>query len=359
MKSDEPLEILVRAPNWLGDLVMSTPGFRALRAGFPSARIHLQLPSELAPLLAGAPWFDALIPQKAHAGLRETLRAGRRLASLRRFDLGLCIPESFSSALEMRIAGVRRIVGTGRSGRGALLHQRVALPAPTPGRGAPRSRIAREAFVLGLTDALGCERRGSHLELFTTAAEEARAARVLAAAHPGGSPGDGWAFLVPGSAYGPAKRWPPARFAAVGDDLARNGLCVGVLGTPSERLLADAVCKAMQAPACNLAGVLDLGALKVAVRDARAVVCNDSGVRHIAVAFGVPCVVLLGPTRLEKTGMNLGGISVLESDVTCRPCYQRRCPIDHRCMTEIAPSDVVAALGRLGGDGAAFAGRPA
>ena len=91
MKSDEPLEILVRAPNWLGDLVMSTPGFRALRAGFPSARIHLQLPSELVPLLAGAPWFDALIPQKAHAGLRETLRAGRRLASLRRFDLGLCL----------------------------------------------------------------------------------------------------------------------------------------------------------------------------------------------------------------------------------------------------------------------------
>ena len=67
------------------------------------------------------------------------------------------------------------------------------------------------------------------------------------------------------------------------------------------------------------------------------------GARHIAVAFGVPCVVLMGPTSLEKTNANLAGVEVLETDVACRPCYKRECPIDHRCMTRLEASSVTAA----------------
>jgi heptosyltransferase II len=331
----QPQEILIRAPNWAGDLVMATPGFRALRAAYPEARITLHVRPELRPLMEGAPFFDALLPLVSHRrGPAALAREGLALRR-RRFDLGVCLPDSFSSALLMRLGGVRRIVGYDVGGRGPLLHVRVAPPAR---RGA-RIHVARERHVLGLAEAAGAPPRGTHLELFVTEAEE-REARVRLH-ETGVDPAAPLALLAPGASYGPSKLWPAARFAAVGDALAGAGAAVVVVGSPAERALAGSVAQAMHAPAAVLAGTLGLGALKAVVRRARLLVANDAGARHIAVAFGVPCVVLLGPTSLEKTNLNLERVKVLSTDVSCRPCYLRVCPIDHRCMTRISAEQVI------------------
>ena len=85
----------------------------------------------------------------------------------------------------------------------------------------------------------------------------------------------------------------------------------------------------------DLGGALDLGGLKAVLQRARVLLCNDAGARHIAVAFGVPCVVPMGPTALAKTNWNLEQVTVLSAGVECSPCYHRVCPIDHRCMTQI------------------------
>jgi len=338
-------EILVRGPNWTGDLIMATPGFRALRAGFPDARITLQLRAGLLPLVDGAPWFDAVLPVESHQrGPAALLREGRVLRRRARFDLGLCLPDSFESALLMRAAGVRRVVGYARGGRSALLHQAVPLPGPSAGgaldAGGRRLLLARELHVLGLVEALGCERRGTALELFVTDAEEREACEQLRAR--GVDPDAKLALLAPGASFGPSKLWPAASFAAVGDALAGEGVQVAVVGTPDERALSARVRAAMQRPAADLAGAVGLGGLKALVRRARALVANDAGARHIAVAFGVPCIVVMGPTALEKTNLNLERVSVISADVACRPCYLRECPIDHRCMTRVAPVQVAA-----------------
>src|SRR3990172_7389894 len=134
-------EILVRGPNWTGDLVMAPPGFRALRAGFPDARITLLVREALRPLLDGSPWFDAVWPLASHgSGFASLLREGRALRRHARFDLGLCLPDSFESALLMRLAGVRLVVGYARGGRDALLHRAVELPRA----GGRRLLLARE-----------------------------------------------------------------------------------------------------------------------------------------------------------------------------------------------------------------------
>lgn len=337
--ANQPQHILVRAPNWLGDLVMSTPGFRALREGLPDAKLHLQVRSHLAPLLDGSPWFDRIhpLPDADRRGLRGW-RHGRALARRYRFDRGLLIPDSFSAAAIMRGAGVRRIVGYRRGGRGFLLHRPVSRPSSW-GR---RTWVAREQFVLDLVKQMGCEPRGTHLELFTTESEEERAERVLR--EDGSFSSQPFFVLAPGSSFGPSKCWPVARFAKLGDALVGNGAKVVIVGSGQERALATELQGAMRAPAQNLAGALDLGAMKAVVRRAKALVCNDAGARHVAVAFGIPCVVLLGPTSLRKTGMNLEQVRVLSAEMACRPCYQRVCPIDHRCMTWLGTDDVLEAL---------------
>jgi heptosyltransferase-2 len=332
--------LLVRAPNWAGDLVMSTPAFRALRAGLPDTHLALHVRPELAPLVAGAPWFDEIVPlQSWRGGVRALLDEGRALRA-RRFERGLCVPDSFSSALLMWRAGVGERVGFRGGGRSALL-TRALVPPEAWG---PRRRVARETFVLTLVEALGCPSLGSATELFTTDAEEERAAQLLARAGVGRQ---AFLALAPGASYGPSKLWPVESFASVGDRAARAGQRVLVLGAPWEADLCASVVASMQEPAEALAADLDLGTLKAVLRRASALVCNDAGARHVAVAFGVPCVVLFGPTSLEKTALNLERVAPLFETLPCGPCYERRCPIDHRCMRRLSPERVERALATI------------
>lgn len=335
----------MRAPNWAGDVVMATPGLRALRAGRPGAHVAVHVKPALAPLLAGAPWVDELIPlASADRGAAALVREGVGLRG-RRFELGLCLPDSFSSALLMRCAGVDRVVGYDTQGRRLLLDVAVSPPA---------GLVPREQHVLGLVAAAGCPARGTRLELFVGEVEERDAARALATAGIGDA--EPLALLAPGASYGPAKLWPTDRFAVVGDALAAAGARVAVIGAAAEAPLAAAVAAAMRAPAALLAGRVDLGASKAIVRRARVLVCNDAGARHVAVAFGVPVVALFGPTSLAKTAWNLERVRAFAADVECRPCYQRVCPIDHRCMTRLAPEPVAAAAVAAFQDPAGFQG---
>jgi heptosyltransferase-2 len=337
LPATEPREILVRAPNWAGDVVMATPGLRALRAGLPRARIRVALRHSLAPLLAGNPYIDEILPLRHDADrLLPRLREAR---ALRRygFDLGLCLPDSFSSALSMRAAGVRHIVGYARNARSLLLHQAVSLP-----RGAGRRvMLPRELHVLGLVEAVGCKPLGTQLELFVTEEEDEVCTRLLAAHEIAAD--RPIAALAPGASYGSSKLWPAERFGRVGDSLAEAGAEIVLVGSPAESPLAARVSDGMKAQAHDLTRDLGLGGLKALIRRACVLVCNDAGARHVAAAFGVPCVMLLGPTSIEKTSLNLENVRVLVADVACRPCYLRTCPIDHRCMKRIEPEQAIAA----------------
>ncbi len=340
MKVEPPNRILVRAANWLGDVVMATPAFRALREGFPDAHITLHLKEANIPLLQGSPWFDELLPLRSyHKGFGAMLQEARSLRA-GDYDLGLCFPDSFGAALLMRMAGVKHIVGYKRYWRSPLLHCAVA----PPGKKDDPFMVARELHELGLVTQVGCEPvgtgGGTKLELFTSSEEVLEAGRALKNHQVDSS--RPIVAIAPGASFGPSKIWPLSSFAAVGDELAAAGAMVLVLGAPSEKDLANEVCEIMQEPAVNLAGEVSLGATKALLERARLLICNDAGARHIAVAFGVPCVVPMGPTSLEKTNLNLECVSVLTADdVECRPCYKRVCPIDHRCMTRITPQQVI------------------
>ncbi len=331
-------QILVRAPNWLGDLVMATPGLRALRAASPEATISVQLREGLEPVLAGSPDVDRCIVLRRSAwrlrDLVEGARASRRSGG---YDLGLCLPDSFSSALLLRVSGARRVVGYRRGGRAALLD--LAVPRDEHRRSG--GLIARERHVLGLLDAIGIHSEDGSLRLCTTAAEE-RAATGCFERHGVVEDAMPIVALAPGAGYGSSKCWPAERFAELGRALVHDGARVILLGSPTESGLCTRVAAAMRAPSIDLSGQLDLGVLKAVIRRASLLVCNDAGARHVAVAFGVPCIVFFGPTSVAKTPRNLELVDVVERDESCRPCYLRECPIDHRCMTGIAAAPVIA-----------------
>src|SRR5688572_4685775 len=158
LQQQAPQRILVVQPSWVGDAVMATPTLRALRELYPQAEISYLLRRYVKPIYTGMPWADRLITYRTG---KTNAKAGRSLfdlaARLRaaRFDTAILLPNSFKSALICKLAGIPRVVGYERDGRGFLLSDKL-LPAKDKGKFLP-TPIVR--YYMGLAGYLGSRNR--------------------------------------------------------------------------------------------------------------------------------------------------------------------------------------------------------
>jgi heptosyltransferase-2 len=151
--------------------------------------------------------------------------------------------------------------------------------------------------------------------------------------------------IAPGAAKGTAKQWPPDRFAAAADRLSGElGAEAVLLGSAADVPAARAVALAMKTPSKDLCGRTDLRAFVGLVSCLEGLVANDSGAMHIGAAVGIPTVGVFGPTNPDETHPVGRRAGFVRGVAECSPCGHATCPIDHRCMTSVAPADVVAVL---------------
>lgn len=325
--------VLAFAPNWLGDAAMCTPALRALRKRFPGATLSVAGREGICRLLDDLPWIDQLVSIPAQSSFMDMLRFARRIRP-QRPDLAVVFPHSFRAALMARLTGAPARLGYRRGGRGLLFTSHVP-PYRENGKITP---IYMAFEYLGLLAPLGCQDDGEGLEL-AAAPDECAAARRLI-------PGDGpIAAIAPGAAFGPSKRWPAERFAAVADALAqRAGARCALLWGPGEEDTRAAFLAAVKTPVYECHdGKPSLVRLKAAIALSDIVVCNDSGPRHIAIAFKKPVICVMGPTSPRYTDSPWEQGRILRVDVDCGPCQKPVCATDHRCMTRISPEEVAGA----------------
>jgi heptosyltransferase-2 len=192
------------------------------------------------------------------------------------------------------------------------------------------------------------------LELFTTAQDEAGAAKVWGLAQFNDYPEV--ICLNPGAAFGSSKHWPAEYFAELAQDLVRRRGCgVLVLCGPAERTLAREIVERADSPHVYALGglglqggpALSLGLTKACIRRADLLVTTDSGPRHFAHAFDRPVVTLFGPTHIAWTETYHPRAIHLQKQVECGPCQKRVCPLDHRCMKRLLPQEVLVAAESL------------
>jgi heptosyltransferase-2 len=151
--------------------------------------------------------------------------------------------------------------------------------------------------------------------------------------------------IAPGAAKGSAKQWPPERFAAAADRLSGElGARAVLLGSAADAGAAAEVAKAMKSPSKNLCGQTDLRAFVGLVACLEGLVANDSGAMHIGAALGIPTVGVFGPTNPDETHPVGARAAFVGGVAECSPCKHVTCPIDHRCLTSVAPAAVVDAL---------------
>jgi ADP-heptose:LPS heptosyltransferase len=327
----------------LGDMLCIVPALRSLRAGCPQAQVTL----------VGLPWardfarryacyIDDFIEFPGHAALPERRPRPEHwpgylhAVQARRFDL----------ALQMHGSGqvTNRLLGAWSAQRTAGFSTMPgAVDDPTrflawDGREHEVKRYVRLMGHLGMPD------RGLHLEWpeFDADRGEAVVAELLGPARP-------YVVVHPGARLA-SRRWPVERFAQVADALARRGFRILATGAPDEAYLVARLVAAMTQPARDLAGRTSLGGLAALLRRASLVVCNDTGVSHVAAAVGAPSVVICsGADPVRWAPLDDRRHTVLHHPVACRPCMHDVCPVGHVCATGVEAAAVLdVALRKLG-----------
>ncbi len=337
-----PRKILIRAPNWVGDVVMATANFADVRRAFPDAEISVLLKPGREKILEGSKDFDRVILDRAGNSFLKLWMLARELRR-ERFDLAIIFPNSFRSAWLAWLARIPRRAGYRRNLRSLLLTDGVDYEMD----GAKRLPVPMPVFYSKICEAVGVPTSDLRLRLFVTPECEERAVahrRALGIAE-----GERLIGLNPGASFGASKLWPPSHFAAVGDALTeRHGLRTIIFVGPGEEPIAESIAASMKhKPIYDPKRLVPLDVLKPFVRDLKLMVTTDTGPRHYAVAFGVPVVVVMGPTHPDYTSIHLERQEVVRHDVPCGPCHLKVCPIDHKCMVGIKPDEVLDRIHQL------------
>jgi len=338
------MKIALFLPNWVGDAVMATPALRAIRTRFPDAEIAAVLRPPIGDVLAGTDLVDRVLAYgpKSRDPWRRSARFTLRLR-YEQFDLAVLFPNSLRTAWLAFAGGAKRRVGFARDARGLLLTDRLT----------PKSRSVPNPVLdeyLRLAEHLGCriDSRRTELALLPQDEERFESFRATLPVEHRSRP---FIALNPGGAFGAAKHWPTPHFAALAKRVATElDRAVLVLCGPAERDQAREIVRQSGHPlvASFADAPLSIGLTKAAVARSELLVTTDSGPRHFAPPFNVPVVTLFGPTHIAWSETQVPDSVHLQIPVDCGPCQQRICPLGHhRCMTDLTPDRVFAAIDDL------------
>lgn len=335
-----PVNILVRMPNWIGDLVMATPILEDLRAHYPEASITAMCPSSLAPLLEYNPHINEILSYKKPSGWIRRFHHMEIIKTLQQgqYDLGVLLTNSLSSAWWFWRGQVRHRMGFASGGRGLLLDKAVPFP---------KERETQHLVLTykALLEPLGIRLSDTQPKLYLTPEERLEAENLLQ--RNGVSAQQRVIGINPGAAYGSAKCWLPERFKEVTSLLLQDPhLYILYFGDTQGASLVQSICAEFPERVLNLAGKTSLRELMALLACCSVLLTNDSGPMHMAAALRTPIVALFGSTSEIKTGPYPQG-TVIHKHVSCSPCYKRVCPIDFRCMKQIVSEEVLTAITKI------------
>lgn len=326
------MRILLIRLSSLGDIVLTTPIIRAVRAHFPDAYIAVLVAKQSADVLRENPHLDEIITFDRFAKNKDTSEMLRvvRILRERKFTLTIDLQRKFRTELLMYLSGAAERVGKGR-----LCTVRVR----------EQGNKHATAHYFDLLHAVGISAVDQRLEMFFASSERADATQRFDAAgitetglKVGLFPGAGWKL----------REWMPERFAAIGDKLVQHfNAKVLIFGGQRETELVHTVADLMDKRAFAFAGNLQIRELAACIEKCDLFLTNDTGPMHIAAAVGTPTVSLFGPgnhIRFQPIGELH---QTIRHDVPCSPCKQftDKCK-NNICMKGIGVDEVWQSISR-------------
>jgi heptosyltransferase-2 len=337
------VKILIRATNWVGDAIMALPALRAVRMRFPEAEIAIVARPYVADIYRDQAICNQLIaydPKSEHAGFSGRERLAMELRA-QKFGVALLLQNAFDAAWLAWRADIPERIGYARDARSFLLTK--AIPVPRHEEIPAHEKFYYLELVrrAGWLDSIPDE---SFISLSVSDEKRENAAEFLRKS--GVRHGVRRIAIGAGASYGSAKCWPPSRFAEVANRLrSESDADVILFGTPGEANVSAAIAAEMRRPPIDLTGKTAIAELPALLSQCHLFIGNDSGAMHVASAVGLPVVAVFGPTDPFGTAPVTPRCTIVQEKPYCSPCFLRRCPTDHRCMTAIT-ADMVDAAAR-------------
>lgn len=335
--------ILVWLPSPLGDAVLSTPALRSIRGAFADSEIYYYAPDSIRQLIEPFEFNDKWVQPY----MTKTFAAARLFRS-HKFNHAILLKNSFGSAVTVFLAGIESRVGYVREKRGIFINEKLYPAKNADGTYKPNSMID---YYLAIASWLGGETQNRKMHLNTTQEDtNSLYGKIPALAMPARE--NSVAVIVPGGAFGTSKRWPVERFAAVADYLVEQHqmqVVICAANNPDEKKVAGKIQDAARSTLISLADTpVSLGQLKALFKDAELVITNDTGPRHIAIAFDRKVVTLFGPNDPAWTESEHPKEIKIVGKAHCAPCARPSCKQDeHECMNSITVEMVIEAVEKL------------
>jgi len=308
--------LLLMPPNWIGDAIMAQPAMTAI------GEHHIHHCGTKRISVCGKPWLDDLLPYMNVSGAVYQ-------SDIPGADTAFLFPNSFRSALQCRQAGVSRLIGYRGQWRRLLLSQSL------PHRISLKNEHHR-GFYLDIARQLGIPVANTEVRLCKP--DGAEAGGHAAMQQHGIDPARALC-IAPGAQFGAAKCYPASGFNTVVRHLAEAGWQPIILGMPADQDAGRLILADIATPHWNAAGVTTLAEALQLIAACRLMLCNDSGLMHVAAGLGIATVTPFGATDPARTSPSGPHVRILYEPVDCSPCLQRECAVKgHPCMANITPS---------------------
>ena len=323
MNSESSGGILIRTPNWLGDLMMSTAFIHQVMELFPESEVDLVVRSR----------FEEL-PLPCRGRIlsfdKKTQTPGSFGKNLRQYEYQkmFILPPSFSSAWMGFRASIPERIGFSGDFRKVLLKPAKKHQNP------PRQIHLVDEYMELLKPLPGTPIRFPRLEVNEDWVE--KQLNFLPKRLP-----ERFICFAPGAVYGPAKQWPLESFRELGEIMTRESdLPVILLGTEADQETAEFI-QNQSNGIRNLCGKTGLNQLVAILARASLLVSNDSGAMHVMAALQRPQIALFGSSTPRWTAPLNPMAEVIYLDLECSPCFKRQCPFGHlNCLTGISSQQV-------------------
>ena len=341
--------ILIIAPNWIGDAVMTQPLLASLKAQYPESKIDVLASTWVASIYRACSEVHEVIEAKfEHKQLQWSLRkelAGK--LALKKYQVCFVLPNSLKSALIPWLANIPFRI----SYRGELRFGLINVALDNPSK-VNRPPMVEHYLALGqllngeqasptnvnLTPKLNVSSPADHsvqVKLKTAHIDESHIY-----------------VMCPGAEYGPTKRWPTGHFAELAQSIVTNNPNnqIILLGSKGDHSLAQEIQTKAKGDSHihNWCGDTSLDEAIALIGMSKAVISNDSGLMHIAAALKTPQVAIFGSSDPAHTPPLSDKAKIIWLNLPCSPCHKRECPLGHlKCLNDILPAQVLATLNTL------------
>ena len=326
--------ILVVNVNWLGDVIFSSPVFKALKEAYPQAKISCLAVPRVKDILESIPAIDEIIIYDEKGKHRNPIAKLQLIGELRRknFDIAFLLHRSLTRALLVFFAGIPQRVGYDEKGRGRFLTHKVK-PLVKQGH--------RSDHYLNVIESFGIKIKDRTTSIAVSSQAEKEIAVILE--KKGILKDDKIIVINPGGNWD-LKQWAVGNFTKLIEQLMEKfSYKIIISGASKDVDLANTIIAPLKIKPIVLVGETNLKQVMVLMKRADIVISADSGPLHIASSVGTNVIGIFGPTRPEVTApRGSGKKSIIQHDVGCnhQACYHLKCP-DNICMQAVTVEDVL------------------